>query len=487
MIGSSVQLCAESHRLWRAALLLLALLLPDWAACGDNVTVPADGGVADQSPNADVATPFAPTARTIAEAAGLAYLPPVGTSVAEEALRRTDLALVSAAGLRTLRHEFLWAEIEPERGRFDFEAHDRVVAAALAVGLDVVPVLAYGAPWAATGSDGDPAFPPDDPADFARFVGETVAHFAGRLHTYEIWNNENVGWCCFKGREDAARYGELLQAAARAGRAADPDVVIVLGGLRYHQEMAAGALGFLEDLFAAHPDIGSSFDVLALHPYATYPSLAAPEDAVPPEVPMPQMVARVRGLLARHGDAKPIFVTGFGWPVYGGVDEARQASYLVRGFVHLAAAGVDLILWRTLRDGPAFASFPPEDAFGLLRYDPDPIDDVRAEPKVAWQALLNLLWMVGDERLLADLREELALDEWSYAYRLGRSGNWITVMWRGRDDEPSGVTVRVPVRGPLHVTALVTLIGAQLPLIEADGSWEIAVGPEPVYLIERVE
>ena len=112
---------------------------------------------------------------------------------------------------------------------------------------------------------------------------------------------------------------------------------------------------------------------------------------------------------------------------------------------------------------------------------------MRAEPKVAWQALLNLLWLVGDERLLADRREELALDEWTYAYLLGRPGYWVTAMWRGLDDEPGGVVVRVPVRAALHDTALVTMIGAQLPLIEGDAGWEIAVGPEPLFLIERVE
>jgi len=112
---------------------------------------------------------------------------------------------------------------------------------------------------------------------------------------------------------------------------------------------------------------------------------------------------------------------------------------------------------------------------------------VRAEPKVAWQALLNLLWLVGDEVLVDDRREELGLDGWTYAYRLGRPGYWVTALWRGLDDEPTGVIVRVPVKGARHDVAVVTMIGMELPLIEGEAGWEVAVGPEPVYLLERVE
>jgi hypothetical protein len=348
-------------------------------------------------------------------------------------------------------------------------------------------VLGYGTSWASPGGGGDPRLPPDDAQDFGRFVGATVAHFAGRVRRYEVWSEENAGWGSYAAPEDAGRYAALLVAAADAARAADPEVVILLGGLRYHGQTTTGALDFLDALYAAQPRVGESFDAVALHPYPTWPPVAAPEDDLSPEVPVPQMMARLRALLERHVDPKPIMITEYGWPVYASVDETRQARFLVRGLLHLAAAGADLVLWRTLRDGPNSAAFPPDDAFGLLRYDADPTDDVRAEPKVSWQALLNLLWLVGDERLVADLRTDYALDEWTYAYRLGRPGYWVTVLWRGLDDDAQGVVVRVPVRTSLRDTVLVTLVGAQLPIISVAGSWEIVVGPEPQYLIERVE
>ena len=65
-------------------------------------------------------------------------------------------------------------------------------------------------------------------------------------------------------------------------------------------------------------------------------------------------------------------ITELGWPVYGSVDEAVQARFLVRSTLLAVRAGAEGVFWYTLRDGPRPQDFPPEDAFGLLHPDTPP-------------------------------------------------------------------------------------------------------------------
>src|SRR5688500_3763383 len=84
-----------------------------------------------------------------------------------------------APGAGQVRLDVRWNEVEPERGRFDFSQTDPMIDAAVAAGLVPIGILAYGVPWATASTEddgGDIFFPPDDPADFAAYVRETVRH-----------------------------------------------------------------------------------------------------------------------------------------------------------------------------------------------------------------------------------------------------------------------------------------------------------------------
>jgi hypothetical protein len=460
------------------------------AGCEHGAAAPAeDAGLSDAGPPDLVI--FAPTTRTLRQTAGLAYLMPRAESGPDLAAVVDDLVRIPAAGLRTVRHELLWSEIEPERGRFEFAAYDRLVDCERAAGLEIIGVLGYGVSWA-TAAGGDPGFPPDAPGDFAAYAAATVAHFKDRVRVWEIWSQENDRYAAWKPREDPAAYGALLTAAATAIRAVDPDALVLLGSLWFHAQLVEGAVQFLADLYAAHPQIGESYDVLGLHAFPTYPPLAAPEDDVPPEVPLPVMVARVRALLEQLGDPKPIAVTAYGWPVRGRVDERRQAAYLVRGAVLLAAAGAERVLWFTWRDGApddvpttAVVPFPPDDGYGLLAGDADPAGAKLATARPALRALETLLAIAGETALVEDRREELLLDERTYAYRFASRRRSVTVVWRGVDDDPEGVPLRLMPRSGATRHEALSMYGEPRTLTAIGASFQLWVGPEPVYLVEQ--
>lgn len=331
---------------------------------------------------------FAPAQATLGDALGIA-----NQLSFDAATRAGQLDRLGKLGTRLVRRDFLWADLEPAAGQFAFDAEDAAVDDSRARGVTTIGILAYDTPWASP--DGDVDTPPD-PATFAAFAEATARHFAGRVDAWEIWNEPNVGYRFWKPREDGAAYARLLVAAAAAVRRGNPNATVALGGLFYHYEgIVTDAVTFLEDAFTAVPDLGKSFDVVGLHPYPHYPPQAAPEADDGREQPVALMLARVRALLAYYGAPKPIWVTEYGWPVYGTVDEGTQAELLVRGAVEAMAGGAERVCVYTLDDGPNPSAFPPEDAFGVYRND--------GTPKPSATALHTLVSIDPALRLTADL------------------------------------------------------------------------------------
>jgi hypothetical protein len=289
----------------------------------------------------------------------------------------------AAGGIRYLRNEFMWHSIEPTQGNFDFSGHDMLVDEAEAYGIEFIGLLCYGAPWAAADSGGSKMYPPDDPADFADFAYMTVCRYKDRIHLWEIWNEQNTQrfW---KPEVDPEAYGYLLKAATTAIRAADPEAKVAFGGLAPFYSGDWGHMwGFLEEVYAFHPDIGDYFDVLAIHTY-TWIQGKPPEidnPISPLQRSVPTMIREAREVLLRwDGRGKPIWITEVGWHTaikdkIGYVPEETQAQYLARSFVLSVANGVTKHCWYTWRDSWDFLN-DSEDAFGLVGYDPDPTDGV---------------------------------------------------------------------------------------------------------------
>lgn len=163
---------------------------------------------------------------------------------------------------------------------------------------------------------------------WGNYVQSMVLHFKGRIRCWEIWNEPN--WEGFKG--NASGYTKFLKAAYNSAKQADPESVVVSGGLlgvesgtRYLTEMYQnGAAGFM--------------DAVAIHPYV---------DGVSPLEPNKDssghtfwQLPQVRSVMVKNGDeGKAIWVTEFGYGTPGGsfyvgdgktVTESEQALYLTQ-------------------------------------------------------------------------------------------------------------------------------------------------------------
>ncbi len=442
------------------------LLIVALVACG--------GSPGDPRPTADlsgVAAEFRPTSVAFSDLVGVAYQIPAGNAV----VRAFVEAQLRSAGVHHARADLLWNEVEPVRGTFDFSAYHAKVDAYTSAGVTTLPILCYGNPWA-NATPGDTTVPPDDPADFAAYAGTAATEFRGMLPAYEIWNEENLGFRFWEPREDPDAYGRLLTDASRAIRAADPAATIVFGGLLDQAQVNMDAETFVQNVYRYHPQIGRAYDVLALHPYPLYPPSVAPEidDDVRGEIATARMVARLRAAIAYWGDdpSRRIWATELGWPTYQGVDEERQARWLVRALLALASAGVERAYWYTMFDGPNPTEFPPEDAFGLFHYADPKQTPFAPTPKPAWTALATLLAIAGPLHIAREVPLPGAPPD-AHAYELDGPSRAI-VVWR-TDDAAAAITVTLPATP----TRVVDMLGQPLAT-----SATVPLSGRPVYAIE---
>jgi hypothetical protein len=272
------------------------------------------------------------------------------------------------AGVELIRQPFLWQDIEPTAGRYDFKLYDRLVGQAAHYGLTVMPIV-FGVPKREASKKVKGAnvtatttMPPKSNARFAKFAAKLVRRYgtdgqfwadnpdlpAKPITAWQVWNEPNLRpyW---GGRPDPKAYAKLLRATAPAIRKADPAAQVLTAGLP-ESKIGIPLTSFIKQMVTA--GAAGSFDVLAVHPYslsvagALAGAVAAQKAATP------------------AGGAKPaLWITEIGWATKssGGytVSETKQAQ-LVSGLMTQAAArrtelnlrGVVYFAWR---DSPVYA------------------------------------------------------------------------------------------------------------------------------------
>lgn len=311
--------------------------------------------------------------------------------------RRQVIALAAQAGFAYLRQPMPWEDVEIH-ARGDFEdrrnepprsawyKYDNVVDLARAQGLQVIFRLDDPPAWAQLdgGALGSQA-PPREIQDYAAFAARVAAHFQGRVRYYQIWNEPNIypEW----GRQPVSpeAYAELLQAAATAIRAADPEAVIVLAAMAattaYDGHAYAGGnlndLVFLQRVYAAGG--APYFDVAAVQGYGLW---SGPTDRrMHPLAVNFSRVRFVRDLMVQHGDGgKPIWIAEMNWNAvpegqaapFGRVTLEEQARYLPWALERLREwPWVELAnVWYLKRAQPDWEERgDPQAHFRLMTYD----------------------------------------------------------------------------------------------------------------------
>jgi polysaccharide biosynthesis protein PslG len=231
-----------------------------------------------------------------------------------------------------------WNDLEPSKGVYTWSNLDGYLALAQAHNVDVLYTFGGTAAWAASGSSTKCAyspgscFPPSNIQDWDEFVTAVVAHAAGKIKYWELWNEPNLieFWA-----GDVPTLVTMSQHAYKIIKAAEPSAIIlspavtdVAGGSYLNSYLSAGGLGYL--------------DVIAFHGYPSYTSYADPEGVV-------TILNAVKTAMASNQiSGTPIWDTEGAWGLDTNLSNnanAQGAGYLAREYIIQWSNGVSRFYW----------------------------------------------------------------------------------------------------------------------------------------------
>ena len=270
----------------------------------------------------------------------------------EERKVRRSLRMIRDAGFRYIKQQLVWAEVElpakggssdPAKGVDDtWLKYDRIVDWAREHDLEVIFRIDTSPSWARPGRD-KLETPPDDPQDFADFVGRVVERYKGKVRFYQLWNEPNLSFEWGGHRPDPAGYVEMLKLAFTAAKRADPASIVIAASLAPTVESSERAfpdIDYLEEMYEAGAK--AYFDVLSVNAYGLRrgPDDRRMRNEVDVGFSRPTLI---REVMIRNGDSgKPILAAEIGWnalpadfpgeQLYGRVSAATQSAYTLRAY-----------------------------------------------------------------------------------------------------------------------------------------------------------
>jgi hypothetical protein len=171
---------------------------------------------------------------------------------------RRDFETMQGVGVSLLRCGIAWESIEREPGKYDWTFWDMLVEMADKYHITLMPYVCYTPEWLAEKPENFWRQPPRDPEKFGEFVNAIASRYRGRIHSWELWNEpDNKEF--WEGTPE--QFAKLLRSGALAVHHADPDAVVVLGGMA-----STSPTPFFNTLKSQY-DIESYVDVINIHGY----------------------------------------------------------------------------------------------------------------------------------------------------------------------------------------------------------------------------
>src|SRR4051794_3980824 len=291
-----------------------------------------------------------------------------------------EFSRMDSAGAESVITEFAWSvEQQQEDKPPDFSRTDPIVLEAARHRLPILAIVVFAPPWGSV--DPNNAASPPKPKPYAAFLRAAIARYGPHgtfwkqhpevrrdpVRDWQVWNEpSHAGFWSIQ--PFAHRYVQLLRAAHKAIKHADPGARVILAGLVYD------SWNQLEKLYAAGAH--GLFDAVSLHPYTLELKNVI------------EVIRRDRKVLnAHHEGDMPILVTELSWPSSIGhtnsrygyeVTEQGQADKLRAALPRLAALrrtlGIERVYWYswlTPDSDPVY----PFDYAGLRKLTPNgPVD-----------------------------------------------------------------------------------------------------------------
>jgi hypothetical protein len=332
--------------------------------------------ISSTAPLPPVATPQPPAPpQDIGHVVGIAA--GGGLSKISTSTLNAELDHMVALGITWVRFDIEWGDVQyssSSTSASTWGAYDTLVNALVAHHLKGLGVIDFTPAWArAPGCTGGVECPPADPETFATFAAEVAARYApDGMHYWEIWNEPN-SFNFWATSVNCGAYTAVLKATYPAIKAADPNAVVITGGLAPEStnNVSMSPTDFLSCIYN---DGGEGyFDAVGDHPYV-FPEFPS-SDSSGAWAQMSETTPSLRSIMVANGDAnKKIWLTEFGAPTNGPdpnwyVSESTQAAQVTDAIdLYESYPWAGPIFWYTFQDSGTDAS-TNENFFGLVRAD----------------------------------------------------------------------------------------------------------------------
>ncbi len=264
----------------------------------------------------------------------------------------------SSGGPVWLRQQVPWQDHMNRDGSIAWGELDRVVEAASAKNVKLLFSVVRAPGWA-TGNGGHGMPTRANFNRFQQFMSAMAERYRGRVHAYEIWNEQNYAVENGGVVADAPFYVDLLVAGYNGVKSQDPNAIVVSGSPTptetNKRDVAFSDLAYLRAMFR-DPRFRNHMDVVGIHPAGTL----NPPDALP-EPNRPQRgvcdgwngntefyfrrLEQIRQIMVEEnlGD-RQMWVTEFGWATqnntpgyeYGQCNTMDEQAQYTRRAIELA-------------------------------------------------------------------------------------------------------------------------------------------------------
>lgn len=362
---------------------------------------------------------------------------------------------VKSAGIKIIRDECYWSDVELTRGKFTFPQEiDFYISEAKARGIDVLLILNYNnsiyGPTSAITTD-------SNRQAYARYCQEVVSRYApiGVKH-YEIWNEPNIPifWSPIP---DASQYYELLKVAYTAIKSIDSTVTI----LGCATSPAEGNpypyidwLTFINSVFSLGG--GSYMDGVSFH---IYKFGTLPEDF---------FSTYINNLQAIVGTEKPLWITEFGYPtskVWPNISLTDQSNFVTR--LYLLGKNFPNLKNLTYYDlkNDCTDDNNNECNFGLLNFD--------LSSKPAFNSLKTVISKIDHLNLVSTI-----VTGHNYKYIFEKNGDTTYAVWHKSSSANNILNVN---KNKLQIT---NSYNNSYYLYDVDKSFQVLFDKSPKYISE---
>ncbi|MGL1901540.1 MAG: glycoside hydrolase family 5 protein, partial [Fibrobacterales bacterium] len=360
-----------------------------------------------------------------------------------------QLTQIAAAGIKLIRMDIFWHIVEKEKGTYNWEAYDSLVAGCEQRGIQLLFILAYSnenyeeygnSVWTHAGRVG-----------WTDFAVAAVTRYKEKNIIWELWNEPNI-YNFWAPNPDVNAYMKLMDRAVPAIKAAHPDIVL-LGSATSHIDM-----NWHEDTFKQ--GFLNYIDAVSVHPYRAQD----PETAQSEYDGLRSLIRQYNG-----GNDKPVVSSEWGYSNINWdnnpLSDHEQARRLVRIMLTNISKGVNLSIWYDWRnDGEDGGN--REHNFGLVERD--------YTPKLAYYAYQTLNTVLNGYKFMKRIDSGTP---GVYYLKFGKGDDRIYAFWK------EGASETRDIYNSLGSVEIVDMFGERQTATWSGDSFKWKFSNSPRYMI----